>query len=384
MPRHMNRKFVPVGHGGFAVEDIDRRKIVFDCGCKSKKLIEQQINKVFCKDQDILAVFISHFHNDHVNGLQHLLRRCKVKRVIIPYLNPVAKLTLLINDGTDDEFYRELVLDAPSAIRELSRETDVVVVEETPQDFSGTLDILENNDARITYSSEQIDLLRDQEGGTRGIAFGLSFGIAKSDWHFFPYNQSQNQYRAKFLSELRNQGINPMLLSDKNLAALLKDPKNISKIRSAYNNTTKLLNITTMVIFSGPKVACMSKLCYSNCSMTANWYKKRGCLYMGDYEAKAGRLWDDLKNFYTAYWNDFGIFTIPHHGSIKNYHNEMAQLRCYHMITADNAPTPISKHPDIRVTSALSNHYIIDRKNGREINYHGGCQFTQPIVPYTP
>lgn len=390
MPKHINRKFVPVGHGGFVVENIDQKKIVFDCGCKSEKLIEQRIYEVFCEEQQITAVFISHFHDDHVNGLHHLLTRCKVQSVVIPYMNPVAKLILLLNTDAYDTFYSSLVLNAPSAIREVSKETRVIIIEEAPlgaaSQFSS--EISNNRDEKLIRPPIEINLMGADSIDTLHVPFGISCGFGSSDWHFLPYNQSQHQYRAKFLAELAKQGIDPTIVSDKTLTDLLKDPINLKKIRRAYDSfaSTKL-NITTMTVYSGPYTVCSSKPCYtSKCSLAGKPYKKRGCLYMGDYEANEAGLWDDLKKFYFTYWNDFGIFINPHHGSYKNYHMEMALLDCYHMITANRTIATLkSHHPDIRVTTALTNHYIIDKKIGREINYSGGlCRFTQRISPYKP
>lgn len=93
----MTRTFHPVGHGAFYTECFkcgkkDIYNIVYDCGCfeaakegqseeSYKKRIQSLINDQFSKSTKIDALFISHFHKDHIIGIDYLLKRCKVKRL---------------------------------------------------------------------------------------------------------------------------------------------------------------------------------------------------------------------------------------------------------------------------------------------------------------
>ena len=70
------RTFHPVGHGAFCTERFyDARNnnianIVYDCGTKTNiGNLLTHINKEFTPADTINAVFISHFHEDHINGL---------------------------------------------------------------------------------------------------------------------------------------------------------------------------------------------------------------------------------------------------------------------------------------------------------------------------
>jgi phosphoribosyl 1,2-cyclic phosphodiesterase len=102
----LERTFHPVGHGAFYTERFyndngnNVANIVFDCGCyegpgsgKSKPYFDKQINDIvdtifpLCEDKTkIAALFISHFHTDHINGIPRLLNNCKVERIIMPKL----------------------------------------------------------------------------------------------------------------------------------------------------------------------------------------------------------------------------------------------------------------------------------------------------------
>lgn len=71
----MIRTFHSVGQGAFYSEDFDNFKMVYDCGSyKNKDLIENEVKNSFDTKEVIDAVFVSHFHEDHINGLEFLLK----------------------------------------------------------------------------------------------------------------------------------------------------------------------------------------------------------------------------------------------------------------------------------------------------------------------
>ena len=71
----VTRVFHPVGQGGFYTEAFDdNHMVVYDCGGTSHIDVERCIDSLFTeqKSPQIEAVFISHLHEDHINGLQYL------------------------------------------------------------------------------------------------------------------------------------------------------------------------------------------------------------------------------------------------------------------------------------------------------------------------
>ena len=91
------RSFLPVGQGAFYKETfysdgLDKPiSIVYDCGSSTGlDYIEKNIKNNFDKKDDIKAVFISHFDEDHINGLEWLLRYCNVKYLfsVSPLFSP--------------------------------------------------------------------------------------------------------------------------------------------------------------------------------------------------------------------------------------------------------------------------------------------------------
>lgn len=96
------RSFLPVGQGAFYLEEfrtVHNKKIniIYDCGSQTnKKIVESEIRNNFCKNEEILIVFISHLDADHVNGLEYLLKYCKVKNIVFPYTSHTSRYILSI------------------------------------------------------------------------------------------------------------------------------------------------------------------------------------------------------------------------------------------------------------------------------------------------
>lgn len=86
------RIFAPVGSGGFDIEHIDGTTVVFDCGSRPKHNVENCILHY----KDYLAytgkktiidyLFLSHFDQDHINGLNALSQHFTIRNIIVPYI----------------------------------------------------------------------------------------------------------------------------------------------------------------------------------------------------------------------------------------------------------------------------------------------------------
>ena len=85
----LTRTIHPVGQGGFYTESIkdDSGKeflVAYDCGGNNKQFMEDYLKSFIHDSRDggkmvIDAVFISHLHADHINGLEYLLKKVDVK-----------------------------------------------------------------------------------------------------------------------------------------------------------------------------------------------------------------------------------------------------------------------------------------------------------------
>lgn len=88
LQHYMHERFIfPVGQGGFSGERIDNYTVVFDCGSISTtSMVESSIDHVSREIDHVDLLFISHFDNDHVNGIRYLLSYLTVKKAVVSWI----------------------------------------------------------------------------------------------------------------------------------------------------------------------------------------------------------------------------------------------------------------------------------------------------------
>lgn len=104
----------PIGQGGFYTETLcdnnNEINVVYDCGgfdnygtTKMQEYLDGYLHTGKLKKK-IEAVFISHFHADHINGLQHLLENAEVTYLILPQLTEEILMEAFVynNSRTSD------------------------------------------------------------------------------------------------------------------------------------------------------------------------------------------------------------------------------------------------------------------------------------------
>ena len=101
----MARTIHPVGQGAFYSEtfrdaESDKHLLtaVYDCGGKKDRVLSE-INHFLKVD----ILFISHFHSDHINGVQELINKTKPKLVVIPRISPSRFLVDFVRNSFKDK-----------------------------------------------------------------------------------------------------------------------------------------------------------------------------------------------------------------------------------------------------------------------------------------
>ena len=104
VPHHLTiaeRHQHPVGHGGFHTATVylpnKRLHYVFDCGSIQRNALCRQIADYSQNPTSIDVLFVSHFHKDHINGLDTFLATSgPVENVVIPYLEPEDRAFIVL------------------------------------------------------------------------------------------------------------------------------------------------------------------------------------------------------------------------------------------------------------------------------------------------
>ena len=299
------RSFMPVGQGAFYVEQFTscypRINLVFDCGSSTdEKALHDSIENVFQKDETIRAVFISHLHDDQINGLEYLLSYCNVEKIYFPLLDCKAKsLTLLHNlsskdsHKTDDFFYR--FVNDPRAYLfdkykgDKDKRTEVIYVLPDDPEF-------------YEYRQQYGDSVRSGENVARDIDT-ISDDYCK--WEIVPFNFRNKRRTIDLVKRLEVvfskcfPGKKIRIDEHFELDYYWKNFRDIrGEISKAYECVEGSLNTNSMVVFSGTKANAYQQFCLSKtndcyrCDRCCFTMYRSGCLYTGDYNCSGNDRYD--------------------------------------------------------------------------------------------
>lgn len=369
------RTFHPVGHGAFYTERFyhdngqNVANIVFDCGCferpvkgEAKRDFIKEINTVVDHEFPVLdektkidALFVSHFHTDHINGIPRLLSNCKVQRIIMPKLTD----DLLLEVFLYTIFYHHFsAMDAYDSLDGFLKNVENIKVEVGVDDY--------DNGEVIDFEETEIE----------NVAVGRLISkptIIKvhSLWKYIPFSTKEKQSLLKQalitgVPELRI-ALSGSPIDIKQIAdEFTKNPALIDKCRNIYDScfgNNNQHNRYSMTLFSGTcdvDITCIQQ-CHQHVADLQR-YCTKNCLYMGDFEANPKHSikntnCDQLLKFYDKYWKKVGIFQVPHHGSHDNVNTRLYSPAKLAIISAGKQD--VYGHPHIDVVAELQKHNCI-------------------------
>lgn len=128
MAVHGTFRFHPIGQGLFYSGILMKKdgkqnrqfSFVYDCGTDSPRVFLRQETdhlKLLLKNsrtsgrKKLDLLIVSHLHDDHVNGLEHLLDGVEVDTVVMPYLSEGMKLLARLESSYDEAFLQSFYLD---------------------------------------------------------------------------------------------------------------------------------------------------------------------------------------------------------------------------------------------------------------------------------
>ena len=348
---NMIRSFLPVGQGAFCTEQFKNGvNVVYDCGSQTGvEIVEEMIESTFDKGEEIYAVFISHLHSDHMNGLEFLLKYCRVRTLYLPYLTPqeilISTLIQNMTQGGCTQFAREFVVDCEGTLKRYCERNDFVLPEVkyvlSQEDLNDLGPLIESS---MQYLSP-------------GTPVHVTVGTPERKWKYIPYNLKNTERNRKLIEGLKKIGVEAGDLDS--IKRKMSTKSGMFEIKKAYEKISRRLNTTSMVVYSGPASRGQSVVrqrlvtnpffvwgCYECCGSI-----HPGCLYMGDFDASEKSNFSSLDTFYSGYWDKIGVLQIPHHGSKHNFNVDLLSRGCFYIIFAgaDNR----YKHPHAKVLKEI-------------------------------
>ena len=319
----VNRIIHPVGQGAFYSEKIHINNqsfnIVYDCGSNTsykvngkKKVVQTEVRSYYHKEETINLLFISHFDNDHVNGLEYLKDHCNIKCVIMPLLTPSAKWFYL---SQLDENLQQLITDPQVFFGE---GTKIIRVKYTNGEKTERDELVLNNNEPI-HKNE--------------IVSGTIIQFRNlQDWCYIPFNFDEESRYEKLIDALKGSSLDTDAL-------LQGDIDYIKEHRTAINNAYKKVvksrnsNDSSLIVYSGPTYTGHSfyrkynfKFGYCRTSPRLS-LKEVACLYLGDtnlnQKSEKMNLCHALSYHLNNVKENIGLIQVPHHGSKHNFNDDI-------------------------------------------------------------
>ena len=335
------REFHPVGQGAFYTEvflgdDGGRFVVVYDCGTETADdamdvTLNDQIQQFANRLSPYITIdilFISHFHADHISGIQALLTAFKVNKTVIPMLDiPTLTVTRVQNfmrfstamADNADQIIQELYL----SDRKSERFGDITIVapeiEGEQTDETGGAFILNGN--RVLSGSKLYH---------KGI------------WEYIPFNSiEKNDPRAAALRNGLVNLSNSLGQAKFDLYALLRD--HLDDVRDEYKTAMKNANdnLYSLVVVSQPVAGVVPhprpRLAH--------------CIYFGDFDYhQKNKPWERLNT--VIRFSDLGTVQVPHHGARGNWNSEMGIGDPRHYVVSSGS-TNGHHHPNFWVLQEI-------------------------------
>lgn len=384
----VTREQWPVGQGCFATGEIrthnsNSLNYIFDCGARRVSTLEPLITVYSSRIPYVDALFISHFDGDHVDGLDTLLARVRVRTVYLPYLDMPSKIIELIEAQAEGRFSGSLVqahLDPCRWFGDRGVERVVLIrnSSESPDevdDFpgpSGEPD--EGETIRFKESQQARSSSQPTEGGSAtlleldlGASVLVSGGSGLLDWVLVPYVPKADQARlTKFEQNVRAALNIPhgQLIGSKEIADALRNETGRKALRSCYDAIIahgggRNHNRISMSLYSGPTGRHPNhKWILEHSNPWRGWGgpgTKVGWLGTGDAKLKQAGVRSALLQFYSRVAPEIASLLLPHHGSHRNFHDDLLGLSALRtcIAAADDSDTGY-RHPSPSVVASVA------------------------------
>jgi len=329
----VTRTIHPVGQGAFYTEVLHRegtedKNVVYDCGLMPDYKIQRlyhEIHSKFPGNEDIDVLFISHFHDDHINGISELAKNRRIKYVVLPQIDKYDWFYVLEYFVATDTINVDLISD----LRDTLKNSKLIQVSPAG-----------DSDSAISYE----DMAFENSGPRINGGSALSFGDeTKKLWHYAVINPTFERDLTQLKTEIetiKHNGVNIKVI-DLLDPAILNDYK--AELRKKYENIFKKGNVYSMCVCSeiADRNIYHSLFHFSRYHKNINFaffnkhsiiHDKEGCLYCGDadfnYKFKGKSTLDYLKKRLGIRNKHIGLLQIPHHGSLHNFNIDLYNLLC--------------------------------------------------------
>lgn len=341
----MIREIHPVGQGAFYTENFtsDNFMVAYDCGSyadglsmprKTPDNLVHIIDEVI-DDCKVDILFVSHFHLDHINGIEYLLSKNNKRiKIVLPRISLNLQALYLVSMALEDAGTLSSYTSISAFMRHLwghgENQDDIIFVEGIEGDNLGN----------------ELDIRKIQGHIKSGDILSLN-----NKWMYVPIvyiARDLEDLACKFKMQIEGEGI---VFNDGFLK--VKNDKEWKKVVSIYkkvvNYKSSLENNASLIVYSGPihKARVMREIVNESITPTYDmdymfWTQRMhrynrhsdhhsGALYVGDMEDK--KAWDEIykkltnvkDDIHISVLNTIGLVQISHHGSMNEFNRILSE-----------------------------------------------------------
>lgn len=323
-------KLWSVGQGLFYTGTINNEfNFVYDCGGKKtyiKESIDKYLNEYGIEELDMLI--ISHFDEDHINGLPILLSKIeKISQIYIPYYGGISTYLLLVIYLYIYDF--DL----------LKMESEIIFVDsnlEVRDDFS------EEN--RENYNLDE----KLKIGGIKLTKMRMPIVKYKNIWKFKFYNTYLKNKKvldsiekeiediiakhncrglSDLLSQINNSDIKNELRAVYNKFCMSSDTskQNQSSLCVFHSHISHIfLSQDVVICYDSDKYCAYHKYC-KYCIYENNYHPNyiSGSMLVGDISLNESSRFTHFLKYYRNEMKNIKFFLTPHHGAMNNWNSNI-------------------------------------------------------------
>jgi hypothetical protein len=364
---------------------------VYDCGSERIDILEAEVDGLAAEVRHWDFLFLSHFDDDHLNGVPYLLdpSRSRVDTIVLPYVGDVQRLVQFaraVVEGREmGSFFQEMILDPVGALARRGATRIILFrssgegddLDTAPGDFDlGGGGGEDRRPWKLRTPEGGRPRGRRLESGQRGVQVEVVDDTAYIDvdlptssfaWVFKPYVRSMTSgsladFEAEALIQLgwAGKSFSAEVADPVIRQSLVDDPDNAKALGEAYKKVfSNEKNRSSLCIYAGPEPS-------ANLPDLAQAYSLRqrsrvarsaiGWLGTGDAELFTAK-WS--KAFVANYATEVGrveTFQIPHHGSAGNFNTKLLSLSPRFCVASAWPKNPLWAHPSPDVVAAITTH----------------------------
>lgn len=319
---YVKRTFHAVGQGAFFTEEFHDDNglnccVIYDCGSNTAGQPQKSIDDFMRNHLHVDVLFISHFDSDHINGIKYLIKVHAIDAdtyVVLPFRFP--KLLVVINQSLRGVIQSLISVNANLiGISQLSGDNAIGNSQGEPKIINDISEIVIGD--KIT--------LRDLDS-----------------WFYVPFmthDSTNGKALEEFEKRIVTSGLNVKKLNDTEYVE-----QNLTLIKTIYIEAHKLspsktstINMNSLLVLSYPSEVFVSESKYNwnryyrHFERSLHQYRHfkenhlASCLYTGDTGFDNINVFESIMKSINQFCKlPLGLLQIPHHGSIKNYHQGIA------------------------------------------------------------